>query len=165
MTADTPLDPQNSTDFRTVMAQYPTGVCAITSLSQDGAPLAMVVGTFSSVSLDPPLVGFFPAKTSSTWPLLAATGGFCVNVLALDQQALCRKLATKGEDRFAGVSWRPAPSGAPILEGVVAWIDCSIEQITEAGDHDLVLGRVCAMGVDTDHPPLLFLRGGYGQMT
>lgn len=155
------LDPTNSQHFRRVLGHYPTGVCAITSRAPTGEVLAMIVGSFGSVSLDPPLVGFFPARSSATWPLLAATGRFCVNVLAGDQRDLCRQIAGGGPDRLAGTSWSPAPSGMPVLSGAVAWIDCTVEQVTPAGDHDLVLGRVQAMAVENDRPPLIFLRGGY----
>lgn len=156
------LEPTNSQHFRSVLGHYPTGVCAVTSRVPSGEVLVMIVGSFGSVSLDPPLVGFFPARTSTTWPQLAATGGFCVNILAHDQLDLCRKLAGKDPDRLSGIDWRPAPSGAPILPGAVAWMDCALHQVTPAGDHDLVLGLVRAFGVENDKTPLIFLRGGYG---
>jgi flavin reductase (DIM6/NTAB) family NADH-FMN oxidoreductase RutF len=164
MTQLTPLDPGNGQEFRYVMGHYPTGVCAVTSVSASGAPLAMVVGSFGSVSLDPPLVGFFPALSSTTWPEIEATGRFCVNVLAADQQDLCRSMARKGNDRFDGVAWHLSPGGMPVLADVVAWIDCSLYQVTPAGDHALVLGLVRAMATTGDRPALIFQRGSYGQM-
>ena len=88
----------DATQFRQVLGNYPTGVAAITAVAEDGVHAAMVVGTFTSVSLDPPLVGFFPDKRSSSWPVIERAGGFCVNILGADQQALCRQLATDAFD-------------------------------------------------------------------
>jgi len=96
--------------FRQVLGSYPTGVCAITALGPDGQPVGMVVGTFTSVSLDPPLVGFLPDKNSSTWPLIEGAGRFCVNALGADQQATCRSLAARGPDKFAGCGMGDVPA-------------------------------------------------------
>lgn len=152
----------DSATFRKVLGSYPTGVCAITATGADGQPIGMVVGTFTSVSLDPPLVGFLPDKSSSTWPLIEATGRFCVNVLGSDQQATCRSLAARGPDKFAGVEWATSRLGTPEIAGCIAYIDCSIDQVVEAGDHWFVLGRVEAMDVARDEDPMLFHRGRYG---
>ncbi len=115
------------------------------------------------MSLDPPLVAFFPDKSSSSWPRIEAAGAFCVNILAEDQEAVCRRFAAKGDDKFAGLGWSPAGSGAPLLDGVLAWIDCDIDSVTEAGDHFCVLGQVRDLAVSHDGAPLLFFRGGYGR--
>lgn len=88
-----------------------------------------------------------------------------MNVLAADQEALCRSFATRGADRFADVEWRAAPSGAPILENVVAWIDCVPDAIHEAGDHYIHIGRVTDLAVENPTLPLLFFQGGYGAFT
>ena len=106
--------------FRQVLGQYPTGVSVVTAVAADGTPAALTVGSFTSVSLDPPLVAFLPAKQSTSWPKIQAAGRFCVNILAAGQEPLCRVFAAKAVDKFAGVGWRPAPSGAPVLDGVVA---------------------------------------------
>ncbi|MHB2000238.1 MAG: flavin reductase [Solirubrobacteraceae bacterium] len=158
-------DPHDPSWFRQVLGQYPTGVCAITAIEPDGRPAGFVVGSFTSVSLTPPLVAFLPNKSSTSWPKIERAGRFCVNVLGSEHERLCRRLAERDVDRFEGVSWRPAPSGAPILTGVVAWIDCDLETVTEAGDHYLVLGRVKALDVEAPGMPLLFFRGGYGRFT
>lgn len=152
----------DSRTFRTVLGHYPTGVCVITAVEADDTPLAMVVGSFSSVSLDPPLVGFFPDKRSSTWPRIEQAGHFCVNVLADDQLDLCRRFAAPGADKYAGLAFGRSPSGQPLLEGVTAWIDCALHAVQDAGDHYLALGRVEALEVGTGRHPLLFHRGGYG---
>jgi len=145
-----------------VLGSYPTGVCAITAVTDEGERAAMIVGTFSSVSLDPPLVGFFPDKRSSTWPLIQKAGRFCVNVLGSGQGELCRQLAASGADKFAGVSYRLSENGSPVLAGVLAWIDCALHDVVEAGDHYLALGRVLNMEVVRHEDPMLFFKGQYG---
>lgn len=153
----------DSATFRRVLGNYPTGVCAITAVADDGERLAMVVGSFTSVSLDPPLVGFFPDKKSTSWPRIEQAGHFCVNVLGAAHQSLCRQLATSGGDKFNQVSHSQSASGAPILDVAIAWIDCTLEQVIETGDHFLVLGRVQALAaVREDEDPMLFFRGKYG---
>jgi flavin reductase (DIM6/NTAB) family NADH-FMN oxidoreductase RutF len=153
--------------FRQVLGHFPTGVVIVTAVN-DGQPAGMAIGSFTSVSLDPPLVAILPAKTSTSWPAIEAAGSFCVNILSARQEALCRVFATSGADKFAGVSWRAAPSGSPVLAGALAWIDCTLEQVVEAGDHFIALGRVTAL--DMGEPdeeeglsgPLVFFQGGYG---
>ena len=147
--------------FREVLGHYPTGVCVITAMGEDGKPVGMVVGSFSSVSLDPPLVGFFPARSSSTWPQIEQAGHFCVNVLASDQTGLCRQIASPG-DKFAGVEYTVSPHGLPVLEEAMAAIECRMDSVIEAGDHWLVLGRVLGMEAKRDADPMLFFRGKYG---
>jgi 3-hydroxy-9,10-secoandrosta-1,3,5(10)-triene-9,17-dione monooxygenase reductase component len=151
--------------FRRVLGHYPTGVCAITAVEAGQPPVAMVVGSFTSVSLDPPLVAFFPATSSSTWPLIERAGKFCVNVLAGDQEALCRQMSAKGPDKFEGVSHRLSANGSPILDDVIAWIDCDLHATHAAGDHLIVLGLVKALEVHNPRPPLLFFQGAYGEFS
>jgi flavin reductase (DIM6/NTAB) family NADH-FMN oxidoreductase RutF len=154
--------PFDSARFRQVLGHFTTGVTVVTAAAADG-PVGLAVGSFASVSLDPPLVGFFPDKGSSSWPRIEGTGHFCVNVLAEAQEEVCRRFASKGDDKFAGLGWKPAGSGAPVLDGILAWIDCDIESVTDAGDHHFVLGRVRDLAVAHDGAPLLFFRGGYGR--
>lgn len=149
--------------FRHVLGHYPTGVCVVTAIEPEGSKTGMVVGSFSSVSLDPPLVGFFPDKGSTSWPRIERAGRFCVNVLAGDQRDLCRRFAAKGDDKFADLSHSVSANGSPVLEDVVAWIDCTLDAVHEAGDHWLVLGRVQALDIVRPEQPLLFFRGQYGQ--
>jgi 3-hydroxy-9,10-secoandrosta-1,3,5(10)-triene-9,17-dione monooxygenase reductase component len=147
--------------FRQVLGHFPTGVTVVTARPETG-PVGMAIGSFTSVSLDPPLVGFLPAKNSSSWPAIEAAGSFAVNILADDQESLCRTFASKADNKFDGVEWRAAGSGSPILGGVLAWIDCDIESVVEAGDHWFVLGRVRELQVAREGKPLVFFRGGYG---
>lgn len=157
--------PQDARHFRDVLGQFPTGVAVVTALDAEGRPHGMAVGSFSSVSLDPPLVGFMPARTSSTYPKIEATGRFCVSILGADQEDVCRAMATRGTDKFSGITWFPAPSGAPVIDGALAWIDCTLAQRYEAGDHYIVVGEVNRLAELRPGPPLVFFRGGYGGFT
>lgn len=149
--------------FRDVLGHFPTGVVAVTAIDAEGRPIGMAVGSFTSVSLDPPLVAFLPDRSSSTFPKIRAAGTFCVNVLSATQEPVCRALSLKGDDKFRGVPWQPSPiTGSPVLRDVVAWIDCEIETVHEAGDHYIVIGRVRELRVEQPTIPLLFFQGGYG---
>ena len=152
--------------FRYVLGQHPTGVTLITATQSDGDPIGMVVGTFTSVSLNPPLVAFLPDRNSASWAKIRASGSFCANVLTSAQEDVCRAFAQKQDDRFTASRWVPTESGALRLEGAAAWIDCSIDEVLPAGDHDIVLGQVRDLGIgDSADLPLLFLRGGYGSFS
>lgn len=151
----------DSTTFRNVLGHFPTGVTVITANPADG-PVGLAVGSFSSVSLEPPLVMFCPGNQSTSWPGIQAAGVFCANILADDQKEICATFAGKSDDKFAGISWGTKATGSPVLEGVQAWIDCEITSAIEAGDHWVVLGQVVALEADADKTPLLFYRGGYG---
>jgi flavin reductase (DIM6/NTAB) family NADH-FMN oxidoreductase RutF/DNA-binding IclR family transcriptional regulator len=161
-----PVEALGSARFREVLGQYPTGVAVVTGLSPDGEPLGMTVGSFTSVSLSPPLVAFLPARESSSWQALReARGGFCVNVLGAGQEEVCRRIALRKSDKFDGIDWSPSASGNPVIKGCVAFIDCATETITDAGDHYIVIGRVRELDVLASGYPLLFYRGGYGSFT
>jgi 3-hydroxy-9,10-secoandrosta-1,3,5(10)-triene-9,17-dione monooxygenase reductase component len=151
--------------FRSVLGHYPTGVCVITGRSEGSAAAGLVVGTFASVSLDPPLVGFYPARESRSWGRIREGSRFCVNVLGADQLDLCRKFAARDDDKFVGVSHRTSERGLPILDGVVAAIECDLVDERDAGDHTMVLGRVIALEILRAADPLLFFRGQYGTFT
>ncbi|HUF97334.1 MAG TPA: flavin reductase family protein [Ilumatobacter sp.] len=168
MTADAPTPSFQPSEFRNVLGHFPTGVTVVTG--RDGeSPAGFTIGSFTSVSLDPPLVGFLPQKDSDTWASMESSGAFCVNVLGRHHADLCWKFAKSGNEaeRFTDVKWHPAPSGSPILDRAVAWIDCFIEEVYEMGDHFFVLGRVLALEADADHSgegpfPLVFFRGTLG---
>jgi flavin reductase (DIM6/NTAB) family NADH-FMN oxidoreductase RutF/DNA-binding IclR family transcriptional regulator len=151
--------------FREVLGHFPTGVAVVAARRADGYPVGMVVGSFTSVSLDPPMVAFLPDRTSTTWPVIKASGSFCVSVLGDRQEAVCRAFAAKGGDKFAGIGWTPAASGSPIIDGAVAYIDCDIETVHEAGDHFIVIGRVRELDQGDPAMPLVFLHSAYGRIT
>jgi flavin reductase (DIM6/NTAB) family NADH-FMN oxidoreductase RutF len=150
--------------FRTVLGHYPTGVSIVTADVPDVGPVGMVVGTFNSLSLDPPLVSFMPAKSSTSWPKIQSSGSFCVNVLGASQGELSRQFSARDGKKFDGAEWTPAPTGSPILGGVTAWVDCKIEQVFDSGDHEIVVGRVVDLKVESDELPMTFLRGRFGQV-
>lgn len=164
MPNDDELDPNSAANYRRVLGTVPTSVAIITTMAE-GNPVGVSVGSFSSVSLDPPLVGFFIAETSTTWPRIEPTGGFCASILSSEHEELCRLFATKQADKFAGCTWSLSGSGRPIIEGAVAWIDCTIDSTHRAGDHRLVVGRIESMGLSGRDEPLIFLGGRYGRLT
>lgn len=152
--------------FRQVLGQYPTGVCVVTAIHPDGEAVGMTIGSFSSVSLDPPLVGYMPERTSSSWARLRECGSlFCVNILSEGQEGIGRIIAARKRNKFDGLSWRRSSAGLPVLTDSCAFIDCAVEDIFHAGDHDIVIGRVLDLGVERPFMPLLFFRGGYGSFT
>jgi flavin reductase (DIM6/NTAB) family NADH-FMN oxidoreductase RutF len=149
-------------DFRKVLGSYPTGVCVITAMGPDDRPTGMVVGTFTSVSLDPPLVGFFPDRKSTSWPQIEAAGHFCVNVMGSDQTEVCRAVGAKGEQKFVGVEFTISEHNLPVIANAIACIECRLYSVTEAGDHWFVMGEVLRMESARDDDPMLFHRGRYG---
>lgn len=155
----------DAASFRYVMGHYPTGVVVVTAMV-DGAPVGMVLGTFSSVSLDPPLVSFMPTRTSNTWAVLDRATEYVINVLAHDQQEVCLAMARRDPDKFDKVAWSPSPvNGAPVLEGAVSVVVCTPDQKIDAGDHLIVLCAVQHVEVRRQANPLLFFQGGYGSFS
>jgi flavin reductase (DIM6/NTAB) family NADH-FMN oxidoreductase RutF len=152
--------PFESTALRSAFGHYPTGIAVVTANAPEG-PAALVVTSFTSVSLKPPLVSFCAAHTSTTWPVIADAGRCCINMLAASQRDLCRQLSAKRPDRFDGIAWSPSRSGAPVLAGVVASFDCRIIEVRLAGDHDLVLLEVLSFEEHPEIEPLLFHRSAY----
>jgi len=146
-----------------VLGHFATGVTVITAATNDG-PVGLAIGSFFSISLEPPLVGFCPGRTSASWPRIREAGRFCVNILAADQEDVCRRFAGKDPDKFAGIGWKPSGNGAPQLTDVLGWIDCSVDSIYEAGDHDIVVGAVEALEISRESDPLVFFRGGYANL-
>jgi flavin reductase (DIM6/NTAB) family NADH-FMN oxidoreductase RutF len=152
--------------FRRTLGHLPTGVVVVTALEPEGSPAGMSVGSFCSVSLEPPKVAFFPARTSTSWPRIERAGAFCVNILTASQEHVCRAFARQGGDKFEGLSWAPsAMTGSPVFDGVSGWVDCEIEDVIEAGDHFIVLGDVLDLDAKTSEHPLIFYRGGYGRFS
>lgn len=147
--------------FREVLGHFATGITVVTGADAEG-PVGFTCQAFAALSLDPPLVVVAPSRSSESFPRIAAVGTFCVNVLAEDQEALGRVFATKGSHKFEGVGWKPGLSGAPILSDVLAWVECSLEDVHPGGDHMVAVGSVLAMGVGSG-TPLLFYRGGFGR--
>lgn len=153
--------PFNSDHYRKVMGRLPTGVVAITGLADDGNELGLIVGTFHSLSMNPPVVTFSVASTSQTWPLIRRRKVFTANVLSSTQTEVCRSLAKKGPGKFENVDRHPGPVGTPRLADAIAWIDCTVQAEILVGDHFMVVGNVEAME-SSDGVPLLFQAGQFG---
>lgn len=153
------LDPRT---MRDVMGNFCTGVTVITALDGD-EPLGFACQSFSSVSLDPPLVSFCPARTSTTWPKIREIGTLAINMLTESQRTLCAAFAVSGGNKFRGVRWSPGDNGAPAIEGALARVEANIENEIDAGDHTIVVARVTGLTALHNDSPLLFYRGGYGR--
>ncbi|MGW7571976.1 flavin reductase family protein [Streptomyces tendae] len=153
-------DPVREADHRDVLGRFASGVVVVTAAGPDG-PLGLTCQSFVSLSLEPPLVSFAPARTSRTWPLIRASGVFCVNVLAEDQEEVSSAFARSGGDKFRGIQWDPGHDGAPLLTGACAWISCALIHEYDGGDHTLAVGRVTALRAQPSREPLIFHRGRY----
>jgi flavin reductase (DIM6/NTAB) family NADH-FMN oxidoreductase RutF len=150
----------DSAHFRSVLGHVPTSVVVVTGLNAQGAPFGITIGSFASVSLDPPLVGFFPGVRSQSWAAIRESGRFCVNVLGAHQEEACWRFAKEGDDKFAGVEWLPSTGGSPVLPGSIAWIDCEIDSETVMGDHTCVVGRVTSLDhAEEVENAMIFFRG------
>lgn len=146
--------------FRQVLGHVPTSVVVVTGIGADGKPHGITIGSFVSVSLEPALVGFLPGINSHSWQAIAASGRFCVNVLADGQDELCWKFAKESDDKFDGVDWVPSPTGQPELPGCIATIDCTVHSQIELGDHYMVVGHVQSLdNVDDAGDAMAFYRG------
>ena len=152
--------PFDSAKFRQVLGHVPTSVVVVTGKGTDGRPHGITIGSFVSVSLDPPLVGFLPGLNSQSWAAIAASGRFCVNVLADGQDELCWRFAKEGDDKFAGVEWTASETGLPRLPGVIATIDCTVHSQIELGDHYMVVGHVQSLdNIDDAGDAMAFYKG------
>jgi len=148
--------------FREVLGHFATGVTIVTA-TEEGQPVGFSCQSFSALSLDPPMVFLAPAKSSTSWPRIARAGAFCVNILGEHQEAVCLAFAVSGGDKFDGIEWSPGPAtGAPIISGTLATIECTLGTIHDGGDHELVTGHVVAMDIG-EGLPLVFYRSGFGR--
>ncbi len=151
------IDPER---FKEVMGRFATGVTVVAG-REDGQPVGFTCQSFVSLSVEPPFVAVAPSRSSTTWPRIARAGTFCVNVLTDRQAELGRRFAVSGGDKFAGVEWSPAPAtGSPVIERSLAWVDCEVELVHDAGDHELILGKVLDLGIG-EGSPLLFFRSAF----
>ena len=144
--------------FKDAMSRFTTGVTVVAGM-EDGRPVGFTCQSFVSLSIDPPFIAVAPARSSTSWPRIARAGKFCVNVLGDHQLEVGRRFAVSGGDKFEGLDWHPAPvSGAPVIEGSLAWVDCNVELVHEAGDHELIIGKVLDLGLGEGSPLVFFRR-------
>lgn len=147
--------------FRDTLGRYPTGVVLICAMSEVG-PVGMAVNSFTSVSLDPPLISFCPMLTSATWAALRDIKSFAVSILGAEHADVSRLFATKGADRFAHHDWAQSPLGHPVLSSALCWIDATITSVTPAGDHELVIAEATTWSQNPEKTdPLVFFSGKY----
>ena len=153
---------ETDTSLREVMAVYPTGVTVVAGRDAGGEPYGLTVNSFTSVSLDPPLILVCIDHTSTSHARLVAAPAFTVNVLAADQLEVAERFSVEpSEGRFDDLDWEEAASGAPILGGTAAWLECSTHDVLRGGDHSIIIGRVERSSV-TDRRALMFHRGRLG---
>ncbi len=151
------IDPR---ELRSVLGAFATGVTVITTIGPDGQPRGFTANSFTSVSLDPPLVLVCLAKGAASRPVFESAAGYAVNILAEDQRELSQIFASRSEDRFAGVAWQPGPAGNPVFAGTSAWLDCTLHRTVDAGDHVILIGQVRGHG-QAPATPLGYCRGAY----
>jgi flavin reductase (DIM6/NTAB) family NADH-FMN oxidoreductase RutF len=147
--------------FKDTLKAHAAGVVVVTGQT-GGIPAGLTATSFTAVSLDPPLVSFYAAKSSTTWPTLRTAEHFAVNVLAQGQDAIAARFAGRGLDRFAGTSWHLNEHGVPLLEGAAAQLTCRPYDTIEIGDHELVVGLVIDAVVRPELP-LLYHQGRFGR--
>lgn len=150
---------QDARSLRDAFGCFMTGVTVVTTL-EAGKPLGFTANSLSSVSLEPPLLLVSIANRSANLTAFAAGQGFAVNVLSEAQKDLSARFARPSEDRFEGLYWRSGPVGNPLLAGVTAWFDCTLERAVEAGDHTILIGRIAAFEASAA-PGLGYYRGAY----
>ena len=161
-TEQTPSTDITPAFYRQVLGKLPTGVVAITGVNGDNEKLGLVVGTFQSLSLEPPQVMFCVDKSSSTWPKLRKLQNFTANILADDQIDICRSLSRKGPEKFENLPCTDGPLGTPHLDGATAYIDCKVSAEVVVGDHYMVVGAVTNMEEGAGNA-LIFRGGKFGQ--
>ncbi|ATD72476.1 hypothetical protein CNO18_21635 [Gordonia sp. 1D] len=152
--------------FKKAVGQFPSGLTIVTGVD-DGRPHGMTLQSFMSLSLEPALIAIAPARTSTTWPVIAETGSFAVNILSEQHSELARKFASSGGDRFESLDYTTTYTGNPILGETVTWFDCRIADILDGGDHVIVLGEVLELGQaeeSTPREPIIFHRSGFRRL-
>ena len=147
-------------DLRRAFGNFATGVTIVTTLDAAGVPCGFTANSFTSVSIEPPLLLVSIAKAAFGCEAFTGSSGFAVNILADDQRELSNRFARAGADKFADQNWHAKATGSPILGNVVAWFDCEHHEQVDAGDHIILIGRVIGYGYNT-HAPLGFCRGAY----
>lgn len=155
-----PVTGGDTSDYRKILGHVPTSVAVVTASTRSG-PAGMTVGSFTSVSLDPPLIAFFVDRASTTWPRLYAASYFGVNILGNGHGELCRAFSRRAEDRFSGVDWSASARGVPLLDEAIVTLECARVKVDLIGDHYQVVGRVESLELRAAQPPLIFLRGGF----
>ncbi|MFS3129973.1 flavin reductase family protein [Nocardioides sp. Bht2] len=159
MTAATTIDPQL---MRTCMSQFASGVTVVTGIDEAGNPLGFACQSFASLSLDPALILICVDHGGRSWPQIAPSGKFSVNVLAEEQGDLVSRFGSSRGQRFEGLDWHESPLGTPALPDTLLRVDCEVHEVLPGGDHDIVVGRVQELALGEPNAPMLFFRGKIG---
>ncbi|QEO14637.1 flavin reductase family protein [Agromyces intestinalis] len=151
--------------FRDTLGHYASGITVVTGVHDD-EPVGFTCQSFCSVSIDPPLVSFSVMRTSTSYPRIAERGRFAVNILAHDQDHISQQFARRDTDKWAGVEWASSAAGNPVIRNTLMWVDCETWAEHEAGDHLIVVGRVCETSAQdsTSSEPLLYFKGAYRRL-
>lgn len=149
--------------IRGAMSEFTTGVTIITT-EEGGENYGFACQSFSSLSLDPPMILFTVMKTSRSWPHVKESGTFCVNVLAEDQESISAAFGRRGGEKFTTGTWELTPLGNPLLRGSSVWIDCTVADVHEGGDHWIVTANIESIGQREDAKPLIYHRGSYARV-
>ncbi len=156
----TPID---KSLFLRVMGSFASGVTVVTTMSRDGTPRGFTASAVSSLSLEPRMLLVCVNEHSTTLQVIKEMGAFAVNILSATQQEIAQQFATGTGDRFAGVRWRPGlATGAPVIDGSLAYAECRLRDTCKGGDHVILMGEVVA-GDAHEAEPLLYFRGRYGR--
>ncbi len=147
--------------LRDAFGGFATGVTIITAITQNGEPIGLTANSFTSLSLDPPLLLVCVANTANSASVLRSASHFAVNVLQIDQKAVSNRFAGKGEDRFANTDWLPGETGAPLLNQSLSTFECRQHALHEGGDHFVLIGEVVKANFDPDYDPLIYFCGKY----
>lgn len=160
--SETDVQPIKPEHFRDVLSHFATGVVVVTGVNEDGAPVGMTAQSLTSLSLDPPLVLVCPARSSTSWPRIAARRRFAVNVLGADQKSISGVFARSGTDKFSSIRWNSGELGMPLLSDAMAHIECDLEVTHPGGDHHIAIGRVRTLAAASiEASPLVFFRSRY----
>lgn len=156
--------PTDKAELRTALGAFATGVTIVTAVNGDtGEPVGFTANSFTSVSLEPPLLLVCLAHTASSYRIFCQTDSFAVNVLSAEQKAIARVFATRGADKFGTVSWKPGVRGAPLIDGSLARFDCAMHERVAAGDHDILMGRVLGFSRH-EGKPLVYHGGAFAAL-
>lgn len=156
------LETLDEMSIRKAFGEFATGVTIVAT--DDGERVGFACQSFSSLSLNPPLVLFTVMRSSRSWPRIEATGRFSVSVLTEDQEEVSAAFGRPGGEKFAVGEWSSSPLGNPVLHDCAVWIDCTVKAVHDGGDHRIVVGRVESIGHRADSRPLLYHRGSYARV-
>jgi len=155
--------PVDASEFRRILGHWTSGVAVVATVDRAGTPHGLTASAIASVSLDPPLALVCVERSSDTHDLIRDRGFFTISVLAQDDERVARQFASDESDKFRGVAWHAATSGAPIVDSALAWLDCTVHAQYDGGDHTIFVGLVTA-GNAREAEPLAYYRGGYHRL-